>query len=90
MQDLGIYPLPNGSPFEGNLCLICPILIFFLYVFSFSIPNGRGNPLRLSGRIRAGLFIPHQNVAITDRQGEVRKCAAFGRGKNRKRKRKIK
>ena len=37
MQDLGIYPLPNGSPFEGNLCLICPILIFFLYVFNLSI-----------------------------------------------------
>lgn len=42
-------------------------LFSFLYVFFFSIPNGRGNPLRLSGRIRAGLFIPHQNVAITDR-----------------------
>lgn len=45
MQDLGIYPLPNGSPFEGNLCLICPILIFFFIRFFLFHSEWKGKPL---------------------------------------------
>lgn len=57
MQDLGIYPLPNGSPFEGNLCLICPILIFFfIRFFPFPFRMEGENPCACPGGYAQGFL----------------------------------
>lgn len=67
MQDLGVYPLSNSPLVEGNPYLICLILILFYTFFPF--------PFRMEGKTLAPvredtrrLFIPHQNVVITDRK----------------------